>query len=122
MRLVAPQPVWADVDAFRIERVVCNLVDNALRYSPEHTGVVVRLERRDDDVRVSVADRGPGLSDDIAAALFASLGRRAPGGDIGGHGIGLRVSKRIIDAHGGTLAVHSTPGVGSTFYFDLPLR
>lgn len=121
VRLIAPHQLWADVDAFRIERVVCNLLDNALRYSPEDAAVTVRLERRGNDVRVSVADGGPGLTDERKRGLFDAFGRRASGTEAEGHGIGLFVSKRIVEAHGGSLAVDSTPGVGSTFFFDLPL-
>ncbi|HEY5928206.1 MAG TPA: ATP-binding protein [Kofleriaceae bacterium] len=109
------------LDALRIERVVANLLHNALKYSPATTQVVLRLEKRQMAARVSVTDAGPGISDYEATQIFDKYTRASSAKSLEGNGLGLYVSKRIVEAHGGTIGVHSVKGVGSVFYFDLPL-
>lgn len=118
----APRGVSLHIDALRIERVIANFVQNALKYAPRSTRVVVRLERADGVARVSVIDAGPGIPHDDARMLFEEY-RRAPTAQTHeGSGLGLYVAKRIIEAHGGRIGVDSVLGVGSEFFFELPLR
>jgi signal transduction histidine kinase len=119
--LDASSPVVAAIDELRIERVICNLLHNALKYSPASSGVVVRLDVRDDSLRISVADAGPGLTEGEKQLVFERFRRTSTAMSHEGHGLGLYISKQIVEAHGGTIGVDSTRGVGSCFYIDLPL-
>ncbi len=106
---------YARADRNRIERVVANFIGNALKYSSEP--VTVRLEVRDRRARVTVVDRGRGLTDEQVRTLFDRYRRATKSRD--GYGLGLYISRKIIDAHGGRLGVVSSPGQGSEFFFEL---
>ena len=108
-------------DAGRIERVIENLVGNALRYSAPGTPVTVRLEAKAAEVIVTVADTGPGISAEDSAKLFQRFSRAA-GTAAEGIGLGLYNSRLIVEHHGGRIWVDSAPGSGSTFGFALPLQ
>ena len=108
-------------DAGRIERVLENLIGNALRYSPPGTPVTVRLEASATEATVTVADRGPGISADESSKLFQRFYRTA-GTSAEGIGLGLYNSRLIVEHHGGRIWVDSVPGSGSTFGFTLPLE
>lgn len=114
-------------DALRLERVIANLVDNALKHTPAGTPLAIRLEQRDDWASVSVADRGVGLTAEQVDACFERFGR-GPSDHAGhgpsnraGHGLGLYVCRCILEAHRGRIGVESAPGKGARFYFLLPL-
>jgi signal transduction histidine kinase len=119
--LDARTPVVVAIDELRIERVICNLLQNALKYSAVSSGVVVRLDVNDETVRMSVADAGPGLTESEKQLVFERFRRTSTGTSHEGHGLGLYISKQIVEAHGGTIGVESTRGVGSCFYVELPL-
>jgi len=108
------------IDDLRIERVIANLVSNALVFAPASTSVLVQIEVLAMVVRVSVVDAGPGLSDDEVAHVFDRYGRTESARGCDGHGLGLCASRRIVEAHGGQLGVESIAGAGSRFFFDLP--
>lgn len=112
-------PACISADARRIERVLENLVGNAFRYSPASAPVRLRVEARGGEAIVSVSDSGIGISPENQARLFQRLYRAAPGGK--GLGLGLYNCRLIIEHHGGRLWVESALGLGSTFYFALPL-
>jgi signal transduction histidine kinase len=107
-------------DVTRIERVVANLLLNALTYAPA-TPVVLRLQTIGGYARVSVIDLGPGLSEDEVATLFAKHHRGRATLHRDSSGLGLFVSRKIIEAHNGRIGAESRIGRGSTFYFELPL-
>jgi two-component system, OmpR family, sensor histidine kinase BaeS len=109
-----------EVDGLRIQRVVANLLQNALKYAPRATGVIVRLEvgMR---ARISVIDAGPGMTADEMSHVFAKYWRTTDAVIHEGSGLGLYVAKRIIEAHGGTIGVESVLDRGSKFFFELPL-
>ncbi len=119
--VAAHHRVTLAIDALRIERVIANLVHNALAYSPEDTQVVVALETSGGMARVSVRDRGPGIARDELAHVFDEYRRASTGHAHEGSGLGLFVSKQIVEAHGGRIGVDSVPGLGSEFYFELPI-
>lgn len=120
--------VWVDacspltllIDELRIERVVANLVHNALKYTPRSSLIGIRLEVVGEHGRISVIDDGPGMTVAETARIFDKYRRAAAGAAHDGAGLGLYVSKQIVEAHGGTIGVSSVAGAGSCFYFELP--
>jgi signal transduction histidine kinase len=121
LRLEVASPVpRIPADAPRLERVLVNLLTNALKYSPPGTPVVVRLEQEGALMRISVKDQGKGLTPEECERLFTKYYRTGAGKRAEGVGLGLYISRLIIEAHGGHIHVKSTPGQGSTFAFTLP--
>ncbi|MFO8100575.1 MAG: PAS domain-containing sensor histidine kinase [Dehalococcoidia bacterium] len=110
-------------DANYTEEVLVSLVDNAIKYSPAGGNISVELEKKDDWVVVSVIDQGIGIDEKDKERIFESF-HRVDGSDseaIGGHGLGLYISKRLIEAQGGKIKVESTLNQGSRFSFLLPV-
>jgi signal transduction histidine kinase len=110
-------------DPFRLERILINLMDNAIKYSPEGGDVIISTRVENNELIVGVQDFGLGISAENQPKLFQSferLGVSIPGG-IQGIGLGLRVSKALVEAHNGRMWLESEPGKGSTFYFSLPI-
>jgi two-component system phosphate regulon sensor histidine kinase PhoR len=105
-------------DGKMIERVISNLLDNAVKYSPHNTMVLVKLDDWNLEVQVQVIDEGVGISAEHLPYIFDAFYRVSR--DSGGSGLGLSIAKAIIEAHGGKIWVKSTPGKGSTFSFTLP--
>ncbi|MGD0484161.1 MAG: HAMP domain-containing sensor histidine kinase [Gemmatimonadales bacterium] len=119
-----PSPVvWGDQGT--LTEVLVNILGNAVKYSREGGRVTVSAEAQGDEVRLSVADAGPGIVPEDLPHIFEAFYTAQPGavGTAGerGSGLGLAVSRRIIEAHGGSIAVESTPGKGSTFTITLPV-
>jgi signal transduction histidine kinase len=109
-------------DAARLERVLMNLVSNAVKYSPPNTCVTLRVAREGAQAVLSVSDQGPGISADDLKVLFQPFGRGRSAHTLAeGSGIGLYVVKQIVEAHEGSIEVHSEPGQGATFEVRLPL-
>jgi signal transduction histidine kinase len=98
--------------------VVTNLVNNALRYTPAGGTIQITAVRRDGHLAVSVKDAGPGIPAEYLAHIFEKFAQ-VPGAPSGGAGLGLAISKSIVDAHGGQIAVQSEVGRGTTFTFTL---
>ena len=115
-----PERVVVRVDPLRIERVIANLVHNALRYAPPPARVVVRLDVSTTQVKISVADSGPGIAEEDLERIFEPYHRAEEARLSEGHGLGLYASRRIVAAHGGRIGVVSKRGVGSRFYVELP--
>jgi len=113
----------AFADPFRVERILYNLVDNAVKYSPDGGQVKVSARQEGDYMVVGVSDQGPGISHDDQARLFHSFERLGAkiSGSIQGTGLGLRVCRILVEAHGGRIWVESGKSKGSTFYFTLPV-
>lgn len=111
-------PAWGDRD--RLLQVLCNLVANALDFTPRGGRVVVGARRSDaGGVLFSVADSGVGIAPEDLPRVFDRFWQsRGPGGR--GVGLGLSIAKSLVEAHGGSLRVDSTPGRGSTFWFTIP--
>lgn len=120
VRLEVGESVTVLLDDLRIERVVANLLENALKYAPKGTQIGVRLDVTPASTQVSVIDLGRALSSAEMVNVFDEYKR---GGQAKGHegsGLGLYVSKKIVEAHGGTIGVESMHGVGTRFFFTIP--
>jgi PAS domain S-box-containing protein len=115
-------PLWADRQAFR--EVLLNLVGNAIKYTPRDTPITIEAREQDGAVRFSVSDCGPGLDEAAQAHLFEKFRRVRGAGQerVPGTGIGLYLSKHLVEAHGGRIWVESEPGQGATFRFTLPVE
>jgi two-component system phosphate regulon sensor histidine kinase PhoR len=109
-------------DPNAIDRVLANLVDNALKYCPDGSHVVVRGSESVGKVQLEVSDDGPGIDAKHLPRLFERFYRVDPGRsrDMGGTGLGLSIVKHLVEAMGGEISVESTLGRGSTFSFTLP--
>jgi signal transduction histidine kinase len=109
--------VLADRD--QIERVIANLVNNAVRATNTGGSVTVRATAAPESVTIAVADTGIGIAPEHLPRLFDKFSQ-VPGGTSGGAGLGLAIAKRIVETHGGRIWVQSEPGRGSVFSFTLP--
>ncbi len=108
-------------DSERLRQVLRNLLNNAVKYSPADTLIRVGGRFEPNRVVVSVSDEGPGIPLDQQRHLFERFSRGSVAQDTSsGAGLGLYLSKAIVEAHGGDIWVESTPGQGTTFYFSLP--
>jgi PAS domain S-box-containing protein len=105
-------------DRPQIERVIMNLVSNAVRHTESGGSIRVQAMRRDGHVAVSVTDTGRGIPAEYLPRIFETFAQ-VPGGPSGGAGLGLAISKRIVEAHGGQIVVKSVVGRGTTFTFTL---
>ncbi|MCK7501634.1 MAG: ATP-binding protein [Comamonadaceae bacterium] len=110
LRLALPaEPLEVDGDPVRLEQVVANLVSNAVKYTPAHGRLEVRLERDGDEAVLTVSDNGVGMAPRLVRDVF-DLFVRGEGSaqmDIGGLGLGLAIVKRIVELHGGTVRAES---------------
>ena len=108
-------------DAPKIEQVVTNLISNSLRYGEEGGRTEVRFYDMDEQVLVEVADDGIGMSEEHLPRIFERFYRvdKSRSRNAGGSGLGLSIVKHIIEAHGQSISVRSTPGKGSTFAFTM---
>jgi len=113
-------PMLGDADL--LARVFGNLVSNALKYSPAGTEVKAAVNAADGQIRVSVEDRGYGIPEEDMERIFQKFYRipRLQDADVPGTGLGLTFVREIVELHGGTVTVHSTPGEGSVFTVCLP--
>jgi len=119
VRVEAPEGLpEALADTDRLERILINLLTNALEYSEPGTEITVSLSRRDGEVVTSVTDRGPGIPPKELPNLFQPY-RRAPRARLG---LGLYITKGLVEAHGGRIWAQSEVGKGSVFSFSLPAR
>jgi PAS domain S-box-containing protein len=108
-------------DEHRIDQVVVNFVNNAVKYAPGATNIYLIAENLADRVKISVRDEGPGIAPDKIPHLFSKYYRAEYTGiQYSGLGLGLYISAEIVRRHGGEIGVDSEPGKGSTFWFTLP--
>jgi PAS domain S-box-containing protein len=110
-------------DRDRLEQVLGNLMENAVKYSPDGSEITVSLDEKDDQLVTSVADRGIGIPTDELGQVFERFhrGRQVSSTNYGGLGLGLYITKQIVERHGGTIWVESREGQGTTFSFSLPV-
>jgi signal transduction histidine kinase len=120
----ASEPVVIQGDEARLRQVAANLLANAVTHTPPGTPVSVRVQADGDHAVLEVADRGPGLSPEVAERAFEPFYRSDPSRDrsTGGVGLGLAIVAAVAKAHGGTVGVSPTPGGGATFRVVLPIE
>jgi PAS domain S-box-containing protein len=113
----------AEADTLRVKRILHNLIENAVKYSPAGSLIKVFARQENDFIVVGVSDHGRGMSAEDQTRIFHSFQRLElnQSTEIKGIGLGLMVCLRLVEAHGGRIWVESVTGKGSTFYFTLPL-
>ncbi len=121
--LVASEEVSVVGDEQRLRQMLLNLIDNAIKYSPEHGRIRISLRREDGKARIDVADSGIGIPQEEIPRIFDRFYRvdRARSREKGGAGLGLSIAKWIAEAHGGSIVVRSRVSEGSEFSVFLPL-
>jgi two-component system sensor histidine kinase KdpD len=110
-----------DFDSVLLERVFCNLLDNAAKYAAAGDAIAIRAQLVGDKIEVSVEDTGPGIPSGMEEAIFAKFMRGEPESARTGVGLGLAICRAIIEAHGGKIRAESRPEGGARFAFTLPL-
>jgi two-component system phosphate regulon sensor histidine kinase PhoR len=122
--LTCEQDVEAAINPPLLEQAALNLIDNAIKYSPEGSRIAVELRKQGEEVAIAVRDEGCGISREHLARLFERfyVVDKSRSRKLGGTGLGLAIVKHIAQAHGGYVSVESTLGKGSTFTIHLPAR
>jgi signal transduction histidine kinase len=113
---------WADPG--RVEQVISNLLSNACKYGDPGTEVRIEVDGREDDIEVTVTNRGRGISPEEQSRLFRRFmrSRESKASGVAGIGLGLYICKGLVEAHGGRMWVESTSGESTSFHFTLPAR
>ena len=118
------ETLYINGDENKLMQVLSNLLSNAVKYSTKGEQVVISTQRHNDNVvRISIADTGSGIPTEFQDKVFEKF-TQADSSDtrrVGGTGLGMAISKSIVEKHGGHIGFDSTPRQGSTFYFDLPI-
>jgi heavy metal sensor kinase len=111
-------------DPIRLRQLLLNLIDNAIKYTPKNGTVTISLLRETDKAKIIVKDTGIGIPLEEQSKIFDRFYRvdKARSREMGGSGLGLSISKWIVELHGGSISVESEPNVGSTFTVHLPLK
>jgi len=119
---IATGEYWARVDKMRLDQVVTNLLSNAAKFSSENGEVRVSVTRQNGNIRIAVADDGIGIAEESRAKIFEEFGQvdSSSKRKFEGTGLGLNISRRIVEAHEGRIDFTSKLGSGSTFFVDLP--
>jgi PAS domain S-box-containing protein len=118
---VPPTLPPALADPPRLERILVNLITNALKYSPPEAEATLSADAREGALRITVADRGPGIAADELPRIFERFYRSPATAQVEGLGLGLYITRLLVEAHGGAITVESAPGVGSRFHVTLPV-
>ncbi len=117
------EPLYLDCDPVRIEQIITNLISNAIKYSPEGGMIEVVLVRSGEIAKLSITDHGIGIASNEIQKIFEPFHRTIPAQQlVPGVGIGLWVTKRLVEAHHGSIEVDSSLGKGSTFTIRIPIE
>ncbi len=119
--LIAPAPVMAWVDSLRLRQVLTNLIDNAIKYTPEGATIDLEVFTADPQTAcIAVTDHGPGIAPEHRERIFDRFYRIRSGDDISGMGLGLYISRQIVNLHGGRIVAEFPPDGGTRFVISLP--
>lgn len=113
------EPVLVRVDALLFGRVLDNVLENALKYTPEKSPIEISVDSGDGGISLSIADRGPGLPAGAHTAVFDKFIRGTH--DVAGVGLGLAIARGIAEAHAGTITADNRPEGGAVFRVHLPV-
>ena len=122
IELICDEDLQAQINAALLEQAVVNLLDNAVKYSPQGQTVQLEASQENSDIVIRVRDHGGGIAAEHLPRLFERFYRvdKARSRKLGGTGLGLAIVKHIAQSHGGHATVESTPGQGSIFSLHLP--
>jgi signal transduction histidine kinase len=112
--------VYADKN--RMMQVISNLLSNAAKFSPEESTVEISVELKNEKARISVTDKGSGIPAEFQSQIFERFTQvdSSSTRSVGGTGLGLHIAKAIVEKHCGTIGFRSNPGIGTTFFVNLP--
>jgi signal transduction histidine kinase len=117
-----PEEITIAADERRVRQIVFNLLSNAVKFTPAEGRIDVSARLQDGHLEVAVADTGPGIAGDELETIFEEFEQTADGKRAEGTGLGLPLSRKLTELHGGRLWAESEPGHGSTFRFTLPVK
>jgi PAS domain S-box-containing protein len=118
----APEQLWAEVDPLRVEQVIFNLLNNAIRYAPGGEIEVEVAAARDGWIRLSVRDHGPGIPEDSLERVFERFYRAQANGVVTGMGLGLNICRQVVELHGGRIWAERPADGGTRFVVRLPAQ
>ena len=119
-----PEPLNINIDTEKIERVIHNLLDNAIKFSPDGNKIIVELTQKGNAIIIAVKDNGMGIPAEMQSEIFTTLGGARRKGTAGerSFGLGLSICKQIVEAHNGKIWIQSTPDNGTECFVELPLN
>jgi signal transduction histidine kinase len=117
-----PEEIVVTADERRVRQIVFNLLSNAVKFTPSGGRIDITAQADDGQLEVAVADTGPGIPPEDIESIFQEFEQAADGKKAEGTGLGLPLSRKLVELHGGHLWAESQPGHGSTFRFTLPIR
>jgi signal transduction histidine kinase len=117
-----PEEITIAADERRLRQIVFNLLSNAVKFTPAHGRIDVSARLENDHIEIEVADTGPGIAAADLDTIFEEFEQTSEGKQAEGTGLGLPLSRKLVELHGGRLWAESTPGRGSTFHLTLPAR
>ena len=118
---VNPGSIYALIDLERMEQVLVNILDNAIKFSPDNSKIQIGLEKTEDSVEIFIKDQGPGIDEELFENIFEKFYTGQKNQHNKGSGMGLAISKAIVNAHEGEIKVKSRQGSGASFYILSPL-
>ncbi len=119
---VSPGSIYALIDLERMEQVLVNILDNAIKFSEQNSIINIGLEKTDDKVEIFIKDQGPGIDKNLFENIFEKFYTVENHKQHKGSGMGLAISKAIVNAHEGEISIESRLGQGACFYIILPLQ
>jgi signal transduction histidine kinase len=117
-----PEEITVAADERRVRQVVFNLLSNAIKFTPPHGRIDISARLADGEVAIAIADTGPGIPATDLETIFEEFEQTTEGKRADGTGLGLPLSRKLVELHRGRLWAESEPGKGSTFCFTLPIR
>lgn len=115
-------PVYVTIDSRMMERAVCNIINNFLKYGGDNTKITFKLKDNNSDIQLTIADNGPGIPKEKCSKIFLPFVRAdaSRNSKTGGTGLGLAITKKVIESTGGTIKLDSDTGKGCTFTITIP--